>query len=111
MKKIILIIIIAIAASCSSTNRITSNDHKIKKVKVGMTKRRVTSIMGDNYQILASGEGRSTWGYQSSHQGIYRLHFKDGKLKKWNKKWLRNNHNPHPKAYNRRNRRHHHKAH
>lgn len=89
MKNFILLIFICVTTSCSSYKGITSTDNNIKKVSVGMKKKKVISIMGDNYEVLAAREGVMTLGYKSPHNGIYKLVFVRDKLKEWNKEWLR----------------------
>lgn len=91
MRKIILIILTCVVASCSATKGIMDTDNNMKKISVGMTKKKVISILGDDYEITSSKDRTLILGYKSSNNGIYRLVFVDDKLREWNKDYLRNN--------------------
>src|SRR5690606_3875695 len=54
MRKIILIILTCVVASCSATKGIMDTDNNMKKISVGMTKKKVISILGDDYEITSS---------------------------------------------------------
>ncbi|MDH6307654.1 putative nucleic acid binding AN1-type Zn finger protein [Dysgonomonas sp. PFB1-18] len=85
MKKIILLILICIATSCASHKDIASTDNNMKKVTTGMSKKKVISIMGDNYEVISSQNNTYTLGYKTADNGVYKLVFTDDKLVKWNK--------------------------
>jgi len=90
MRKIILIMMTCILASCSTSKELINIDHKIRKIDIGMTKRKVVSILGDDYEITSSRDKTFVLGYKSSNNGIYKFIFIDGKLKEWNKDYIRN---------------------
>jgi len=91
MKKIMLIILTCVVASCSATKGIINIDDNMKKISVGMTKKKVISVLGHHYEVISSKERTITLGYKAPNNGIYRLVFVDNKLKEWSKDHLRNN--------------------
>lgn len=93
MKNIMLIILTCVVASCSATKGIINIEDNMKKISVGMTKRKVISILGHDYEMISSKDKTITLGYKSSDGGSYRLVFMDDKLKEWRKDYLRNNRN------------------
>ena len=86
--------LIFICASCSSYKGIAYIDENMKKVRLGMTQKKVISILGDNHEVVAYKGEACTLGYKSSDSGIYKLVFMDDKLQKWNKEWLILHHKP-----------------
>lgn len=93
MKNIMLIILTYVVASCSATRGIINIEDNMKKISVGMTKRKVISILGHDYEMISSKDKTITLGDKSSDGGLYRLVFMDDKLKEWRKDYLRNNRN------------------
>lgn len=91
MKKIMLIILTYVAASCSATKGIVNIDDNMKKISVGMTKKKVISVLGQDYGVISSKDKTTTLGYKTSDGGLYRLVFIDDKLKEWRKDHFRNN--------------------
>lgn len=77
--------LICIATSCSSTKGIKNIDDNVKKINVGMTQKKVVSILGNDYEITSSKDNTETLAYKTSSYGIYKLVFVDDKLKEWNK--------------------------
>ncbi|MDL2290173.1 hypothetical protein LJB95_02080 [Paludibacteraceae bacterium OttesenSCG-928-F17] len=88
MKTIIPALLIFMFLSCSSAKDITRVDNNMKKLSIGMKKERVSSIMGKDYEIIASKEGIIVLGYKSPDNGIYKLTFVNGRLTEWEKEWF-----------------------
>ncbi len=71
--------------SCASFQNVMSADSNMKKIDVGMTKERVISIMGKNYEPLGAKGNELTLGYKTADNSTYVLYFVDGILDEWNK--------------------------
>ena len=87
MKKFFLLILAGIILSCSSYNKVAGTDHQMKKVSPGMSRKKVISIMGKNYEVIAAKNDTYILGYKASENGFYKLVFEDNKLKEWTKEW------------------------
>lgn len=101
MKNIFLLVLVCIMISCSSNKGIANTDKNMKKVNVGMSRKKVVSILGEDYEILSSRNNTYVLGYKTTDDGLYKLVFVNDKLKEWNKEWNRKrpigNHHHHKK--------------
>lgn len=90
MKKFILLLLICISTAASFAKEKQDIDTSVKKVRIGMKKKKVISIMGDSYQIISVREGVVVLGYTATdNTSIYKLRFVDDKLKELDKDWCR----------------------
>ncbi len=94
MKKIFLICFAALVlSSCASLVDAMQVDDRVKKVEVGMTEREVIGIMGRSYELVgADGDMRviaygADW-VDGETTSEYRFHFRNGRLRSFNKEHL-----------------------
>ncbi|NDV45547.1 hypothetical protein D0T49_00575 [Paludibacter sp. 221] len=80
MKKTVFILITLICFACSSQKDISTLDRNMRKVSVGMSKKKVVSKLGKDYEIIKMGTGAYVIGYKAADNGIYKLTFVDGAL-------------------------------
>lgn len=75
----------------SYRNSIFDTDKHMKEIKLGMSKKEVIYIMGENFEVLSAKGNKEILGYRSYDyyiHGIYKLSFIDNKLVEWEKEWL-----------------------
>lgn len=90
IKKLLLLFIpICIFTSCYTTrmkNELKADDN-MQKVRIGMTKEEVVSIMGDTYKVMEAKQTADGYqeviGYVDLQNGIYRLRLSNGKVAEW----------------------------
>lgn len=77
--------------SCMSYSYVS--EKKMKDIKLNMNKQEVTSILGNDYQVVSLEEDptqgeKATLGYEVASYEIYMLHFEKDKLIKIEKVWV-----------------------
>ncbi|MDQ0967694.1 hypothetical protein QFZ20_003097 [Flavobacterium sp. W4I14] len=85
MRKFFLAILTCVMVACSASKSLMDMDNGIKKISIGMSKKKVISILGNDYEVISSKERTSTLGYKNPNHGIYRLVFVDDRLNEWSK--------------------------
>ncbi|MDU1891428.1 MAG: hypothetical protein E6767_12135 [Dysgonomonas sp.] len=85
IQKFCFILLLACTLTACGTANLGS---KMRKIEIGMTKKEVTSILGDSYDVMRAiktPEGTlDVWKYTPSMSvNMYMLHFLDGKLVEW----------------------------
>lgn len=86
IKQIFTLVLVSILiSSCTSIQSVMYADANMKKIYIGMTKERVISIMGKNYEALGARGNEVRLGYKAADEGTYVLLFVDGILGEWNK--------------------------
>lgn len=88
-KIITTLTLILLLTSCASTLNVMNTDSNMKKLKIGMTKEEVVSIVGNHYEIIGANKHTEMIGYQYATNEIYILKFENNKLVEWHKEWLR----------------------
>lgn len=85
MRIFFLAILTCVMVACSASKSLMDMDNDIKKISVGMSKKKVISILGNDYEVISFKERTSTLRYKSPNHGIYRLVFVDDRLNEWSK--------------------------
>lgn len=90
IKKLLLLFIpICIFTSCYTArmkNELKA-DNNMQKVRIGMTKEEVVSIMGNTYKMMEAKQTTDGYkeviGYVDLQEGIYRIRLSNGKVAEW----------------------------
>lgn len=89
MKKIKFLVALIILTCCISLSSCGTMNlgSKLKNVEIGMTKKEVTSILGNNYSVVTARQtpegALEVLRYVSPFEGIYIVTILDGKLVEW----------------------------
>ncbi|MFZ4861741.1 hypothetical protein ACL9RF_06100 [Sphingobacterium sp. Mn56C] len=89
MKRVVLFFLLALLGSAAVAKDSKDVDRAIKKVRIGMTMKKVISLVGDSYTLLSAKEGVTVWGYTAADKGVYTLVFVADKLKELRKDYYR----------------------
>lgn len=94
MKQIIISMLLVTVLLISCSSLFYTADYDIKKVQLGMAKRDILKVMGNDYEMIYMSKGSDNvfvevMGYRTYvNGGIYKLYLEDNELVQIEKEWL-----------------------
>ena len=83
MKWLYVLLATFLLTSCGTLMQPYQMDSKMKNIELGMTKKKVISILGKDFESAGARISYKTASMTENTEGYYLLSFKDGKLVEW----------------------------